>query len=82
MPGTMSRIKGFISPAGWDASGNVDNLCLVTAPGKLYFLCVSNKDIDLFKYTKKSVIVEGKAFKKNGVSYMSVVSIAEAPASE
>ena len=72
-------IRGFISAGGWDEEGRVDNLCLVTEQGKTFFLKAVELQTDLFAYFRKSVVVEGRPFSKDGLSWLSVIRIVKVP---
>ena len=77
MDNNFTTINGFISPGSWDEDGHIDRLCLVTGQGKYFFLRTVDQNIDLFKYLKKSVVVEGTVTKNDGLTCMAVHKIEE-----
>ena len=70
-------IQGIVSPAGWDDTGQINAVCIVTDPEMHYFAFTENRNLDLLKFLKKEVSVEGRVKKRRGTRYISVTRIVE-----
>lgn len=75
----FQKICGFVSPGGWDKKNHITNFYLIANDKKIYMISTLNTDIELLKYLKKWVAVEGTTYKVANEYRISITKIEEAP---
>jgi hypothetical protein len=74
-----SVVRGLVSPAGWDADGNVVAVCIVSDQSVAHFIAPGGVGDEVRDHLRRFVCARGRVEKRAGLTYMQVETVVPVP---